>query len=519
MHWFAAPEYWLGRMLVQRLTAGVYLLGFLAAARQFRALIGEHGMLPVPRFLARVTFRQAPGLFQLRYSDRLFATVSWTGCALSAAVAAGLADLVPLWASMLLWAALWVLYLSIVNVGQTWYSFGWESLLLETGFLMAFLGNDDVAPPVLTLWLLRWLVFRVEFGAGLIKLRGDSCWRDLTCLRYHHETQPMPGPLSWFFHHLPDPLHRVEVAANHVTQLLVPVCLFLPQPVASLAAAVIVVTQLWLVASGNFAWLNWLTIALALSAVDATRLDGLLPLPVPPDYGPGPGWFEGLVIAMTALVAVLSYWPARNLLSRRQVMNRSFNRIHLVNTYGAFGSVNRLRQEVSVQGTDEPEVTPDTVWKEYGFRGKPGEVRRLPRQFAPYHLRLDWLMWFAGISPEYARPWFLPFVARLLENDRDTLRLLRVNPFPAAPPTHVRAVLYLYRFTEPRELRATGAWWHRTELREFLGPVDRESLGGAGHHRPPGGPTTRPRALRTVPLHLPGRRLRRPGQPRPRPPR
>ena len=118
-----------------------------------------------------------------------------------------------------MWLALWVLYLSIVNVGQTWYSFGWESLLLETGFLTIFLGNDDVAPPVLTMWLVRWLLFRVEFGAGLIKMRGDPCWRDLTCLYYHHETQPMPGPLSWFFHHLPKPLHRIEVAGNHFAQL------------------------------------------------------------------------------------------------------------------------------------------------------------------------------------------------------------------------------------------------------------------------------------------------------------
>ena len=123
------------------------------------------------------------------------------------------------------------------------------------------------APPVLVIWLARWLVFRTEFGAGLIKLRGDRCWRDLTCLYYHHETQPMPGPLSWFFHHLPKPLHRVEVAVNHVTQLVVPFGLFAPQPIATVAGAIVVVTQLWLVISGNYAWLNWLTMVLAFSAI------------------------------------------------------------------------------------------------------------------------------------------------------------------------------------------------------------------------------------------------------------
>ncbi len=130
-----------------------------------------------------------------------------------------------------------------------------------------FLGNDDVGPPLLVLWLARWLVFRVEFGAGLIKLRGDPCWRNLTCLYYHHETQPMPGPLSWFFHHLPKPLHRIEVAGNHFAQLVVPFALFAPQPVASGAALVVIITQLWLVVSGNFAWLNWITIVLAFSAL------------------------------------------------------------------------------------------------------------------------------------------------------------------------------------------------------------------------------------------------------------
>ncbi len=227
----------------------------------------------MPRFLARQSFWRTPSIFALHYSDRIFAAVAWLGAALGAALLVGAADLIPLWAAMSVWLMLWVLYLSIVNVGQAWYSFGWKSLLLERGFLMIFLGNDRVAPPVLTLWIARLLLFRVEFGAGLIKMRGDPCWRDLTCLYYHHETQPMPGSASWFFHHLPKPLHRIEVAGNHFAQLVVPFGLFAPQPVASVAAAIVVVTQLWLVASGNFAWLNWLTIVLA-SAPSTTHRPG-----------------------------------------------------------------------------------------------------------------------------------------------------------------------------------------------------------------------------------------------------
>jgi hypothetical protein len=462
--WFTAPDYWLSRLVLQRALAAVYLVAFLGAALQFRPLLGERGMLPIPRFTARVPFKRAPSLFHLRYSDRLFAGCAWAGCAVSAALLAGAHDRLPLWAGMLLWLVPWALYLSIVNVGQTWYAFGWESLLLETGFLAVFLGNDEVAPPVVVLFLLRWILFRVEFGAGLIKLRGDACWRKLTCLDYHHETQPMPGPLSWFFHHLPRPLHRVEVAANHVTQLAVPVLLFTPQPIASAAAALMIATQLWLVLSGNFSWLNWITIVLALSAL---RLPGSTPA-----TSPAPLWYEILVPAVAALLLFLSYRPVANMVSRRQVMNRSFDPLHLVNTYGAFGSVSRIRYEVVIEGTLAEVPRQDSDWREYAFKGKPGDPHRWPRQFAPYHLRLDWLMWFAALSPGYAGEWFGALVERLLENDPGTLRLLRRSPFPPdTPPRHIRARLFRYRYTTWHELRETGACWDRTFVREYLPPT------------------------------------------------
>ena len=471
MDWLSAPEYWLSRLILERGIAAVYVFAFVAAARQFRALIGEHGLLPVPRYLARQSLTRTPSIFHAHYSDRFFATVAWSGAALAAAMAAGLADVVPLWVAVVLWLLLWILYLSIVNVGQTWYSFGWESLLLEMGFLAIFLGNDRIAPPVLAIWLARLLLFRLEFGAGLIKLRGDSCWRDLTCLYYHHETQPMPGPLSWFFHHLPKPLHRVEAAGNHFAQLIVPFGLFAPQPIAGIAGAIVVITQLWLVASGNFAWLNWLTILLGCSAIDTPSVAAVLPVPRQPALTDAPRWFTALVIVFAALTLVLSYWPVRNMISRRQRMNMSFNPFHLINTYGAFGSIGRTRREVVIEGTDEPTITGQTVWKEYEFKGKPGSVHRLPRQWAPYHLRLDWLMWFAAISPQYGYSWLRPFMLRLLHNDSTTLRLLRHNPFPDAPPRYVRAQLYRYRFTTPTELRRDHAWWHRTLESEYMRPI------------------------------------------------
>ncbi|MGH2371233.1 MAG: lipase maturation factor family protein, partial [Chloroflexota bacterium] len=202
-----ADHLWLARLVFQRGLAALYLIGFLVVLHQFRPLLGERGLLPVPEFTRAIPFRMSPSLFHWRYSDRILVAVAWTGIALSAITVAGVTESLPLPVAMLVWAVLWALYLSIVNVGQTFYAFGWETLLLEAGFLAIFLGNAATSPPLPLMILLRWLLFRVEFGAGLIKIRGDQCWRDLTCLYYHHETQPMPNPLSWWFHQLPGPLH------------------------------------------------------------------------------------------------------------------------------------------------------------------------------------------------------------------------------------------------------------------------------------------------------------------------
>ena len=476
MDWAAEPGAWLSRLVFTRGLALVYLVAFVAALRQFRPLIGTDGLTPVPRLLARTSFWQTPSVFHLRWSDGFFAACCWVGIALSTAALVGLADRLPLPGWIALWLALWALYLSIVNVGQVWYGFGWESLLVEAGFLAVFLGPAHVAPPVLVLWLLRWLLFRLEFGAGLIKMRGDRCWRQLTCLVYHHETQPLPNPASWWFHRLSPRLHRIEALANHVTQLVVVFGLLAPQPVASVAALVMVVTQGYLIVSGNFAWLNLLTLVIALSVVDGSWYAAVLPVD-PPAQLSSPTWFSVLTVVLTVGVAGLSVRPVANLLSRRQRMNASHDPLRLVNSYGAFGSVTRVRHEVVLQATDDPSPGPDTVWRDYEFRGKPGDPHRRPPQVAPYHLRLDWLMWFVGIDPGYGRGWLVPLLRTLLAADPAMLRLLRSAPFGATPPAAVRAVVYRYRFTTRAERRATGAWWHREFEYELAGPL---SLSGRG---------------------------------------
>ncbi len=473
------------RFLVERGLGVIYLIAFVVALRQFPALSGERGLDPAPRFLRYTRFREAPSLFQWRYSDDLLRLVSWAGITLSASVIVGLAAAAPLVVTMLVWFVLWALYLSIMNVGGTLYGFGWESQLCEMGFLAIFLGNAATAPPFLVLLLLRWVGFRVEFGAGLIKLRGDPCWRNLTCMEYHHETQPLPNPFSWLAHHAPRVFHRLEAIGNFGAQLVLPFGLFLPQPIASVAAALMIGTQLYLVVTGNYAWLNWITI-LALTAGLSDSVAGAVLPGLPPLLGAGAGnglaswpvWYTAGVLALTALVVVLSYWPVRNLLSSRQAMNASFNPFHLVNTYGAFGSVTRRRFEVIVEGTLAEAADSNAEWREYPFKAKPGDPRRMPRQVAPYHLRLDWLMWFIPISPAYAGAWFERFLVRLLQADRPTLRLLRHDPFDGAAPRFVRARLFHYRFSSWRELRATGAWWERTPIAELVPPVGLGAGGG-----------------------------------------
>ena len=462
-----APPYATGRWVVVRLVALVYVLGFTTALTQFRPLLGERGLTPVPTFLERTGWRTHPSLFRLHFSDRTVTGVAVAGLVLSVAALVGVVDLLPVGGWLAVWGVLWVLYLSIVNVGQVWYGFGWESLLLEAGFLTAFLGPSTVAPPAPVLGLMVWLLFRVEFGAGLIKIRGDRCWRDLTCLYYHHETQPLPSPTSWWFHHLPKRVHRVEVVGNHVTQLVVPFVLFAPQPAASVAAVVVIVTQGWLVGSGNFAWLNLLTITLAFAAVDDARLRLVLPVPLPAP-GPLPTWFAVLVLGMTALMLALSVFPITNMLSRHQRMNAGSNTFHLGNTYGAFGSITREREEVVVEGTLEPDPDAESDWREYAFRSKPTDPRRRPPQVAPFHRRLDWLMWFVPLAPRMARPWLPRLLDRLLEADPLILRLLGPDPFDGERPAWVRARLFRYRFTTPAERRESGAWWHREEIGEVI---------------------------------------------------
>lgn len=473
---FDAHQYHLARILFERSLGTIYFVAFLSAFNQFTALLGEKGLLPVPEYLKMVNFREAPGLFHWKYSDQFLKVVCLAGMGISLLFAFGILGNAPILIHMLSWLTVYFLYLSIVNVGQEFYGFGWETMLLEAGFFAAFMGPEWVTPSWIPILILRWMLFRTEMGAGLIKMRGDQCWKDLTCLYYHHETQPLPNPLSRFFHHGPKWFHRFGVVFSHFCQLIAPIGLFFPQPVAFIAGGFLILHQFILVVSGNYSWLNWLTIVLGLLAI--------------PNYGTvdlnvRPLWFEIIQYAVLSLAIWLSIKPFMNLFSPNQYMNYCWNRWHLVGAYGAFGSVTKERYEVVIEGTGSDNILDESEWKEYGFWGKPVELDRIPPVVAPYHLRLDWMIWFLpftvlvsgkSIYVRRHKLYFIKLMLKLLENDSSLLKLFRKNPFPEKPPVYVRAKFYLYQFTTAEEKKTTGNIWKREYLGEFCPELSLKSL-------------------------------------------
>lgn len=467
LEYFSDHGYWLTRMCFQRALALIYVIGFVNILNQWSALLGSHGLTPANEIARSRGFFENPTIFYFNASDCLFTTMAWAGLILSIIALLGLSENFGYGVSMATWFLLWAIYLSFVNVGRVWYSFGWETMLLEVGFLAVFLGPRNVEPSLIVLWLLRWVLFRNMFGAGMIKIRGDICWRDLTCLYYYYETQPMPNPLSLYFHHLPKFIHRGGVLFNHFAELIVPFFYFAPSTLALIAGVITIVFQLGIIVSGNLSFLNYLTIVMAIPCLNDGLLSKLLFLSKPATLLKIPQVPSIITYVLLGVIVILSYRPARNLLSSSQLMNSSFDRFHLVNTYGAFGSITRERYEIVIEGTLDETISEKTKWREYEFKGKPGDVEKTPHLVAPYHLRLDWLMWFAAMNSYHFHPWILELAAHLLRADEKVLRLLEQDPFDGARPKYLRMSHYLYEF----ERVGARAVWKREYVRSYLPPI------------------------------------------------
>ncbi|KAI3389217.1 hypothetical protein SNEBB_002287 [Seison nebaliae] len=497
--------YWLTRQILLRYCCFIYFVAYLVAFNQNRELIGKNGLLPATRYLSILkeryqvnpdkleftTFIQNPTYFWFVPSQHInsllqFAAVS--GLLISSIV------VICGTANMFMMIYLWLNYMSIINIGQTWYSFGWESQLLESGFLAIFLCPlyslwpipKNVPPSKFVIWAYRWLIFRIMLGAGLIKIRGDECWRDLTCMDYHYETQPVPNPMAYYMHHEPKLFHKFETLVNHIVELPLPIMVMIPYRPVRLAGGIIqIFFQFIIIISGNLSFLNWLTILPALACID----DGLYKYVMPKSW-----WLKALEaerhinmvkcssiliflriymldICLFTLISYLSIPVIFNLLSSNQAMNTSFDPLRIVNTYGAFGTVTRQRFEIIFEGTQNENIY-GAEWKEYEFRAKPGKTEKRPPYFTPYHYRLDWLMWFAAFGSPNSHPWLLSLMGKMLLNDKDLKHLIKYNPFEKGkPPKFVRCLYYRYQFSKWNSKEAKeGQWWTREYKGIYIQP-------------------------------------------------
>lgn len=474
------PTHTLSRVLFLRLLGAIYLIAFLSLAVQLRGLVGSHGILPAGQFLAAVRqqlgsagYWQVPTLGWLNADDWFLTTLALGGAIVAILPVFGLAA-GP--AFLLLWA----LYLSLVTVGQEFLSFQWDNLLLEAGFLTIFFApwrlsssRFKTRPPSAAIrWLLVWLLFRLMFASGVVKLKsGDVVWRNLTALNFHYETQPLPTWIGWWTHQLPEWLQEFSTFSMFAIELGAPLLILTPRRVRHVGAWLLIGFQLLIIATGNYTFFNLLTIALCLLLFDDFALRRILPRRITQPASnrrrvPANRLRQTLTIGLSVFVLtvtglqfyrqLLRPWPfpawAKKIVAWTAPV-RTFN------TYGLFAVMTRPRREIIIEGSAD-----GTTWQAYEFKWKPGNVYRAPAFVAPHQPRLDWQMWFAALGSAESNPWFQNFLARLLRGEPTVLALLASNPFPDAPPKFIRGLIDEYHFTTPAERRGDGAWWKRTML-------------------------------------------------------
>jgi hypothetical protein len=430
-----------------RVMGAIYVAAFLSFGVQAAGLVGSRGILPMGEYLDAVT--RATGAWRFWYAPTVLWASAGDGALAAVWILGTFCGLVAVagWRQRWLLAACWVLWLSLCAVGQDFLSFQWDILLLETGFLSIFASE---ALPVV--WLFRALIFRLMFLSGVVKLTsGDLAWRGLTALKYHYETQPLPTPLAWWMHQLPDAAQRVSTAAVFAIELVVPLLFFAPRRFRVVGAWLTIGFQTLILLTGNYAYFNWLTIALCLWLF-------IEPANRKVTWGTG---VLAAVIGTLGLMTVLEAVglplpePAVGLMGRLEPL-------HLVSGYGLFAVMTTTRPEIVVEGSNDGQT-----WQAYEFRDKPGDLRRAPPIVAPHQPRLDWQMWFAALGTAQQNRWFVQFVERLLRGEPSVLKLLARDPFAGSPPKYIRARTFEYHFTHFGE----PGWWKREEAGTYLGAV------------------------------------------------
>jgi lipase maturation factor 1 len=490
------------RWLFLRALGLVFFSAFYALAFQIHGLVGKDGILPAGPYLAGVA-RVLPGVRHVWAVP----TVLWTGAgdaALTVVVAGGVV------ASLLLIVNAWprvavatctLLFLSCVSVLQDFNAYQSDGMLLEAGFLSIFfapggrwpgLGASD-PPSRASLALLQWEWFRIYFASGVVKLAsGDPHWRDLTAMDHYYENGPLPSWPGWYVQQLPHWYHASTVLLTLGVELVLVWALFLPRRARLLCAAVVTALQLGIIATANYAFLNYLVLVLGVLLLDDRALAPLvtrLGLPRPNAAGDAPDaavhgwrrwrtWSARAMLAWVLYATVISFpsrWPAP-----LETPARLLAPFRIANTYGLFANMTEVRDEIEFQGTRD-----GRTWIPYRFRYKPQDPREAPGIYAPYQPRFDWNLWFASLGSWRDAPWVVVAQARLLEGSPSVLKLFREDPLHGARPTQVRTVRWRYTFTDLATRRATGRWWNRTLLGEYAGVVRRGPDGRMELTNPP----------------------------------
>lgn len=459
-------RYRLAAWLFLRLLALIYLAAFISAALEIRGLVGQQGILPAGEYLAMMQHRYGdsawlrfPTLFWLNSSDFLLQWATYAGCAMAVLLLIG-------WRQRLMLVGLFVLYLSLFKVGQTFFNFQWDYLLLEAGFLAIFLVGG---PRRLLVFLFHWLLFRLRFLSGLSKLlSGDPSWANLTALNHYFQTQPLPHLGSWYAQQLPEWLLRVGTGTTLFLELVVPFFIFLPRPFRLFAALATLTLQVLIVMTSNHNFFNLLTIALCLFVLDDRALRRVIPAWIGPDAVPRAGALSaGLLLAVAAVLLPASTYTAWQMITDQPARagNHPVNWVRawgLANVYHVFPTMQTERQELLIQGSDD-----GRTWQSYRFRYKPNSADDQPAFVVPLHPRLDWMMWFIPPQNPAMRAWFERFLMRLHQGSPSVTALLAHDPFAGHPPRHLRVLAYRYRFTTPQERRTSGRVWHVELLGEF----------------------------------------------------
>ncbi len=458
--------------LFLRLLGVIYLIAFVSIGVQIKGLVGSQGILPAGPWLTAVAqhtgierFFQVPTLFWLNSSDTALT------CATTIGALAALLIILNLLTRPALVAA-FVLYLSLFQVSQPFMNFQWDTLLLESGFLAIFLTPYSRV----TIWLFRWLLFRLRFESGLFKLvSGDPAWSGLTALKTYFEVQPIPNPVAWYANQLPDWLLRVGTGGTLFVELVVPLMMFLPRRWRFTAAWITIFWQVLILLTSNHNWINFLTIFLCLFLFDDRAIRRVLPQRLhgrlnwtEADIARTPHLAQRLAIGVLGLfILSSSTLKAYELVTEKHIPGLAGKVIDYASLYGVvhvyhvFPTMTTQRIELEVQGSID-----GINWRTYHFKYKPDELDRRPQFVIPHQPRLDWQMWFVTLHPRHL-PWFGSFLEALLRNSPDVKDLLANDPFPNVAPRHIRVNAYRYEFTNFEERRQTGNWWKRTALGPF----------------------------------------------------